>query len=357
MKSKIFFILPTLHAGGAERIMSFVAQNLDKEKFDVTLIVIGLEKESKFDVTGCSVIFLNKLRVINGAFAISSLLVKQKPHIVVSCIAHLNVLMGLISIFISSPVYVGRQAAISGILRHLKPKKKKKYLRKLLFDYNRFGIKQLDHYICQSSDMRKNLMGTDNINSEFITVINNPITQTNIIKTNRPQSKVKKYITVGRLSQGKGHVRILRSLSKLTFPFQYTIIGEGTYYDTIVNEVDHLGLNDKVRYIKYTANVSEYLVDHDMFLQGSYTEGFPNALLESCAVGIPVIAFRAPGGTQEIVDNEINGFLVKDEAEFLERLNDDREWDSKKVRESVYKKFNKNKIINDYEKLFIKILK
>ncbi len=93
-----------------------------------------------------------------------------------------------------------------------------------------------------------------------------------------------------------------------------------------------------------------------MFLQGSYTEGFPNALLESCAVGIPVLAYNVPGGTKEIVEDEINGFLVENENEFLERLNDKREWIPSSIRESVYKKFNKDKILKDYENFFIDIL-
>ncbi|SDH57880.1 glycosyltransferase [Winogradskyella thalassocola] len=358
MKSKIFFILPTLFAGGAERIISFVSQNLDKEKFDVTLIVIGRENESKFEVTGIPVIFLNKSRVLNGVFEVSILIAKQKPQVVVSCIAHLNIMMGLISVFVSDPIYVGRQAGVPGTpVNYNKPRKKKKSLIKLFFNYEKFGLKQLDHYICQSADMKQNLMNTSGIKDEFITIINNPVTQTNIIKnTTTNTNKIKKYITVGRLSEAKGYVRILKVLSRLSFPFQYTIIGEGTYYDTIIKEVTKLGLKDNVIFIDYTANVSKYLVDNDMFLQGSFSEGFPNALLESCAVGTPVIAFNAPGGTKEIVEDQVNGFLVEDEDEFLKRLNDERQWDPKEIRESVYRKFNKNKIINDYENFFIKLL-
>lgn len=357
MKSKIFFILPTLHAGGAERIMSFVAQNLDKQKFDTTLIVIGLEIESKFVVTGCPVIFLNKSRILNGALALSNLIAKQKPQVVISSISHLNAMMGLLSVFLSGPVFVGRQAAILGTpINYNKQRKKKKSLITLFFNYHLFGTKQLDYFICQSTDMKLNVMAKYSTDSDLIRVISNPITQTNIIKTNNSASEVMKYITVGRLSEAKGHVRILNVLSRLSFPFQYTIIGEGTYYDTIVNEVTELGLKDKVNFITYTDNVSKYLVENDMFLQGSFSEGFPNTLLESCAVGTPVIAFNAPGGTKEIIENEVNGFLVTDEDEFLERLNDKKEWEPKKIRESVYKKFNKNKIIGEYEKFFTEIL-
>lgn len=356
MKNRIFFILPTLHAGGAERVMSFVAQNLDKEKFDATLIVVGFEKDSKFDVTGCPIIFLNKSRVIKGALALSILIAKQKPQIVVSSIAHLNTLMGLISTFLTKPVYVGRQAAISGILRHIYPDTYKKRKSKFSSKIANFGIKQLDHFICQSDDMRKNLMDTYDVDNDLITVIGNPVTQTDIIKIKKSANEVKKYITVGRLSKGKGHIRVLRALSKLTFPFQYTIIGEGTYFNDIVHEVKELRLEERVNFIKYTDSVQNYLVDCDMFLQGSYTEGFPNALLESCAIGVPVIAFNVPGGTKDIVEDGVNGFLVEDEDEYYRQLNNKTVWNPEEIRESVFKKFNKQKIINDYEKLFFRLL-
>ena len=92
--------------------MSFVAQNLDKQKFDTTLIIIGLEKESKFNVTSCPVIFLNKTRVLNGAFALYKLIATHKPHVVVSSILHLNVMVGLISVLFSDTIFVGRQTGI-----------------------------------------------------------------------------------------------------------------------------------------------------------------------------------------------------------------------------------------------------
>ncbi|WP_225036343.1 glycosyltransferase [Winogradskyella sp. SM1960] len=357
-KIKIYFVLPTLYAGGAERVMSFVSQNLDKEKFHVTLVVIGLEKDSKFKITGCPVIFLNKSRVLNGAFSLSRLIAKEKPDIVVSSISHLIAMTGLISLFFSKTIFIGRQAGFSGSASFYDEtyKRKKSFLKKH-FNYFLFGTKQIDHFICQSNDQKENVMKAFGIDSQFISVINNPITNYDIIKTKKSQNSTKKYITVGRLSKEKGQVRILRILSKLTFPFKYLIIGEGPQYDEILSEVEKLGLKDKVSFISYTNNVSEYLVKSDMFLQGSYSEGFPNALLESCAVGTPVIAFDAPGGTKEIIEDEINGFIVADEIKFLERLNDKKDWNPKQIRESVYKKFSTDKILSDYETLFKKLIK
>ncbi|RAJ27435.1 glycosyltransferase involved in cell wall biosynthesis [Gelidibacter algens] len=355
-KKKIFFVIPTLSAGGAERVISFVAQELDREKFDVTLIIIGFEKDNKYDVSSIPVVYLNKSRVLKGAFPLLIMFQKEKPKMVVSTISNLNVIMGLISVFFSNVIFIGRHTfIIKNPSKNIETKKTNRSKIKSTFNYWNYGNKNLDYFICQSADMKQSIIDVYGIDSKKISIINNPVTQTEIIKNNSSQGAVKKYITIGRISEGKGYIRILEILAKLSFPFQYTIIGEGAYYDIVFSKIRELGLNDKVNYIRFTNNVSEYLVDHDMFLQGSYSEGFPNALLESCAVGTPVIAFNVPGGTKEIIEDGINGFLVDNDDDFLEKLNDNREWNPEIVRESVYKKFNKNKIISDYEKFFIEI--
>lgn len=347
VKTKIFFVLPTLYAGGAERIMSFVAQNLDKTKFDVTLVVIGREKDSKYEVKGIKVKYLNKRRVLHGIPGLIKLIIWNRPKIIVSSIAHLNITMGFISVFLRRPIYIGRQAGVPGALNQFNNKQNTRF-----FDFENFALNQLDHFICQSEDMKIHLMKLRRINENSITILNNPITQTEIVKKEKTKNKKVQYITIGRLSKAKGFSRIINNLSKLNFPFHYTIIGEGAYRETILKQLGELNLTDKVTLINYTDQIPKFLVSSDYFLQGSYSEGFPNALLESCSVGTPVIAFNAPGGTKEIVENNINGFLVKDENEFLQKLKMEKDWDPQEVRDSVFKKFNKEKILSEYEKLF-----
>ena len=96
-KIKVYFVIPTLFAGGAERVMSFVSQNLDKNKFDSTLVVIGFEKDKKYDVEGIKVCYLNKYRVMSATLPLIKIIRKEKPQVVMSAISHLNITMGLIS--------------------------------------------------------------------------------------------------------------------------------------------------------------------------------------------------------------------------------------------------------------------
>ncbi|MET7030260.1 glycosyltransferase [Sediminicola luteus] len=351
---KILFVLPTLMAGGAERIMTFLTKNLDNTIFDCTLIVIGSQQEIAYDTANLRIIFLNRSRVLYSIPSLIRCIKKEKPQIVMGTVSHLNLAIGLISYIFPNIHFLGRQAAISKISSY-HSSGNKNYLFSFLL---KTALRKLDYIICQSADMLQDCKDEFGIKEENLKIIRNPITDSFKVKTtnNIDTTNIHKFITVGRLSQIKGHERILEVLSKFELPFTYTIIGDGPKKNAILEKVDFLGLKDKVTFITFTREVSKYLSQSDFFLQGSFSEGFPNALLESCAVGTPVIAFNAPGGTGEIVENGINGFIVKDQEEFLDRLNNLEFFDPQKVSESVYKKFAKEIILNEYETFFQKIV-
>jgi len=356
---RVFFVVPTLYGGGAERVVSYIPQFINEEKFDVTLIVVGLEKDSTYDVSGVSVKFLNKSRVLYSALALFKILFKQKPDIVLSTITHLNVLMGFLSIFFPKIKFIGRHTIVSQTKKKITVKKAS-FLRRLLRKNYKNAINNLDIVLCQSADMYEDMqINSFEVPAHKLRIIHNPMRDKFKIKPKKlEENGIVKFITVARLTQNKGHERILKAISKLNFPFLYTFIGDGAAKDSIFKLINELGIQDKIKHISYTSEVEKYLANSDYFLMGSYAEGFPNSLIESCSVGTPVIAYKAPGGLNEIIEKGVNGYLVENEAEFLEKikLSISQDWDSHLIRESVYKKYNKDKIINDYEQLFEEIV-
>jgi glycosyltransferase involved in cell wall biosynthesis len=350
-KIKIMFILPSLSAGGAERVISFVSQNIDKEKFQAHLVVAGYKKDAVYDVNNIKVTYLNKSRILTALPSIITSIVKQKPNIVVSSIAHVNTAMAMLSPFFKRTKFIGREATVLS-KRNNETKIRKWSPFRLLPN----GFKNLDALICQSQDMAEDMITNFNIPKSKISVINNPISNLPPVKPAISTSDVKKFITVGRLTEVKGHIRLLEILSKLDEPFTYTIIGDGGLKDAIFKKINELELTENIKHIPFTNKVNDFIAVHDLFLQGSYVEGFPNALLESCVVGTPVIAFKAPGGTKEIIEDGINGYLVETEVEYLQKLKETKTWNPNEVRESVYKKFNKEVILKQYENLFTNVL-
>lgn len=351
-KIKIAFVLPSLRAGGAERVMSYISQNLDKTKFSTTLLVAGFEKDAVYKIDGIETKFFNKNRALSAFYPIFVYLLRKKPQIVISAISNLNTIMGIQAIFFPKIKFVGREVSVNSVLTKIE--KPKRYVPSFL---QNFAYGQLDKIICQSKDMANDIQKKFKFKSKKLVIINNPISDKFTLKENT-NHEIKRFITVGTLTKRKGHIRILDVLSKYLQPFNYTIIGDGVDRDEILRHIQSLGLSNRIQLIPFTSEVEKYLKESDVFLQGSYVEGFPNALLESCAVGTPVIAFNAPGGIDEIIEDGVNGFIAEDDEDYLIKLQtiSNRVWDPLVVRDSVYKKFNRKKIIQQYEDFVINLL-
>lgn len=351
-KIKVMFFIPSLLAGGTERVMSYIAQHLNKKKFDVTLVVLGFEKDNAFTIQNTRTIYLNKPRVLSAIFGIYSLIRKERPEVAVSALSHLNAIMGILSIFFPKTKFVGREVNIPSILKDY-PEEANRSYPKILYT---FGHRFLDIVICQSQDMYQELKLNSSIQDSKLVIINNPITQDFLTKekSNLPFDKPK-FITVGSLEPRKGHLRLLEILADIELDFQYTVIGNGSLEKKIFQKAKNLGIDQFITHIPFTHEVQRFLAEHDVFLQGSYVEGFPNALLESCAVGTPVIAFAAPGGINEIVEEGVNGYIAKSPTEFVNCLKNalNRHWEPADVSESVLKKYNQSIILNKYENLII----
>jgi glycosyltransferase involved in cell wall biosynthesis len=260
---------------------------------------------------------------------------------------------GLIAPFFSKCKFVIREASVVSVIGKFGDGSTfRAKLAKIAFN-NTHGI------VCQSKDMADDFINIFSVKSENVFIINNPITELFSLKEKSSPNQLVKFITIGRLSKEKGHVRILEGLANLPHQFSYTIIGSGPEEEHIKLKIMELGLENKVKHISFTNKIGEELRNHDFYLQGSYVEGFPNALLESCVAGVPVIAYKAPGGTKEIIEEGINGYLVDDQEDFIAKIEQAvrRNWDPLIISKSVLRKFNKEKIMKDYENLFTHILK
>jgi glycosyltransferase involved in cell wall biosynthesis len=349
---KIIFVLPSLKAGGAERVISHISQKLDHNKFSVILMVIGFEEDSVYNIDDVKTIFLNKKRLLTGIPAITRHIIKFRPDIVVSAIGHVNIFMGFLSMFFRKIYFVGREASVLSVMKNYSGIQNKFYQSLVRIFYNR-----LNKIVCQSEDMAVDLRSNFNIDSRKLVIINNPITiQSHFKRKDFDNSKAVQFVTVGRMSSEKGYERILAVLATITsYDFHYTIIGDGPLKNDILNLAEKLGLKSRITHIPYTSDILEILSQMDVFLQGSFVEGFPNAVLESCSVGTPVIAFDAPGGTKEIIENGISGFIVKDHIDFTKLLANKSlilSINSAPVAAGILSKFNSSKIIGEYESLF-----
>jgi glycosyltransferase involved in cell wall biosynthesis len=174
-------------------------------------------------------------------------------------------------------------------------------------------------------------------------------------------------IAVGRLGREKGFDLLLQAFANLkdAYPeWTLTILGEGALRKELEALGKQLGLSNRLHFLGQVKNPYDYLQQADIFILPSRFEGFPNALCEAMACGLPVIATDCPSGPSEIVRHGIDGILVPNEdvnalTIALERLmSDDRERQRLATRASeVTERFGVEKIMGMWEKLLAELIK
>lgn len=94
---------------------------------------------------------------------------------------------------------------------------------------------------------------------------------------------------------------------------KFVLVGEGMERGKFQEEVQRAGLDENFFFLGYRQDIAEILSCCDLSVLPSRAEGFPNAVLESMAAGLAVVATHV-GGTPEMIENGVSGVLVPPQA-------------------------------------------
>ena len=114
-------------------------------------------------------------------------------------------------------------------------------------------------------------------------------------------------------------------------------------------------VKDKVTFAGFQSNPYIYMMHADLFILSSRYEGLPNVVLEANTCGTPVVAFNCPGGTGEIIENGVNGFLCEcgNIGDLAEKINKAslQKFDKNIIKSLILDKYDVNTIVRQYEKI------
>lgn len=297
---RIAFIIGGMGKGGAERVISILANHYAEMGVKVDIIML-LNNERAYKLNDNV-----ELHFIRGKFnnrikniyvwitGINGYYKKYKPEVVISFIARINIITILAlrgtdaKLIVSErndPAQDGRSKIVDIMTRILYPK-----TESVVFQTRRAQTYFPERVVRNS------------------VIIPNPINvHVSAINTN-----AKKIVAVGRLEKQKNHALLIRAFQKVKklYPdYKLYIYGDGSLRNNLNALITELNLIGAVTLCGIVNNVHERISDAKMFVLPSNYEGLSNALLEAMQMGIPCISTRCAGSDDLIVD-QVNGILI-----------------------------------------------
>ena len=299
MRDLIIFI-PSIEGGGVEKNLFYITNYIQSKFKNIYLITADKLKKYPFGkniklIMPSASSFNNQNRFIKSIIC-SYLLIKnfkKKKSLILSLQSN------FFSIFISKII----NAKVIIRLNTTPEKYISNFYKKFFF---KFLYSLADEIIVNSNEFKKNLYKHFNLQSK---VILNPI---KIKKTKKKINFFKnfthlKIISIGRLTDQKNHITLLKALNLLknnfSIKFKLYLIGKGYKYGFLLNYIFNNDLQKNIKLAGYKKNASDYIKSSDLFVLTSNYEGLPNTLIEAQAAGVPIISTNCPSGPKEILMN------------------------------------------------------
>lgn len=326
-KQKVLFLIQDLGGGGAEKVLINLVNNMDPEKFDITVMALfgGGENERLLEshirywnmwrrpYKGNSVFmklfppaFLHRV-IIRDNFDIEVAYLEGASHRIVSGCD--NPHTRLFAWQHSFPLkkersYIGFNTLCES----------DKYYRK----YNAI--------VCVSKSIKEqfgrwhptlhNLIVAYNTNeSERIKRLSMEQVEKNVFNDGEIR-----LIGIGKITQNKGFDRLAHIHKRLTdkgYPIHTYILGTGGDKDKITQFLKENNITDSFTFLGYQKNPYKYLSKCHIFVCSSFSEGFSTAATEALIVGIPVVTTSVSGMREMLGDNNEYGVVTDNTEEAL----------------------------------------
>lgn len=357
------FVIPSLGSGGAERVVSTLANELSAF-YDVTIICFT--KTDPFYKLGTNVKLLycvdhiapstNMIQAIKSNYKLLKKLTKhlkkEKADVCIGFLTSANVLSALASKWVKIPCIISER---------IDPKNSK--VNKFWDSLRRYCYKKATYLVVQTEEIKAYF--ANYFPGDHIYILQNPINRELTEKRNGHQYPKENFIlNVGRLNDQKGQDTLIEAFSEMkNQEWKLLIVGEGKNRKQYEALISKLQLHEKVELIGSTKDISSYYNRAGIFAFTSRFEGFPNALIEAMHFGVPSISTNCPTGPSEIIKHGENGFLipVDDKEELKAGLNELITNPEKRNKFSIegmksVEKFKSDNVIKQWDELIKRCL-
>lgn len=373
MKKRILFVNDEMTMGGVARILNTLLSMIDKDKYDVDLLVLHKRGEllkeipdnvnvlegtpffNRIDIPISEKLDFSKLRLL---FYMKTGLIKRKivaerkkilnKHYDIEFAAK----EGFCTIFTA---YGDSDLKFNWIQTDYKQNNYSRNHMNLVKE----ALHKIDMNIACSENVKdaySEIFGVDNI-----VVIHNLIDEDRIRKMANEKMEAKtledriNIVCVARFHPQKGLDRLLNVYAKIKDYYHLTIIGDGELKESLYKQAKQLGVFEEIDWLGIMANPYPIVKANDLFVMPSLYEGYPTITIESLLSSTPVLSTDVAGVKEQLTKEEY-GFVVANSEEALyqklEELEDKKALLKNYKEKLVNYKYNNEDILNEYYRYF-----
>jgi len=298
-------MIESLQTGGSERQFVALSRALDERQFQVSLGCIrprGAFLEGLSPVTFPLGGSLYGLQSWKTRVNLSRFLRRQRTAIAHAFDFYSNLTLVPAARFARVPVVIGSQRQLGDLLSPLQSRAQMAAFR------------WCDAVVCNSRAAAKRLID-DGLDEKKIAVIRNGLGPEAFAPAAPLLPRRSGWLRVGMIARmnsvAKNHrlfLRVAAQLKNITTQVEFVLAGDGPLRACLEREAAELGLGDRVLFLGDCRDVPSVLASLDLTVLPSASESLSNAIIESMAAGVPVVATDV-GGNSELL-SEDRGILV-----------------------------------------------
>lgn len=297
---RIVFALPSMGFGGAERVVSVLANEMCKSH-DVSIVLTSNSFAPVYPLDKRIVMkeFQSNISNRKRWVGFRKYCVDYKADIVFAFMDTIGIMASISMAFSGIPVIVSERND---------PSEKSRKLHGPLALLGKISLFTTSGYVFQSEGARSFY---PKIAQRKSTVILNPIDTNGF--PNRDGDSDNCVVTIGRLHRQKNHKLLINAFleSKISKETTLHIYGDGELREELQQLIEIKNASDKIVLEGNHKDVLDRIRNARLFVFTSLYEGLPNCLMEAMCIGIPCISTDCtPGGARMLIQDGVNGYLV-----------------------------------------------
>lgn len=339
---KVLFLIESLAGGGAEKVLTTLVRNIDKDKFDVMVCAISGGGKYEDEVKRFC-----KYKALLGtpASLLTKVLYIIKHHLIYKWLPFRYVYKLFVPKGYDVEVAFTEGFATKILSASSNERKiawvhidlKNNHWTRSVYkndEHEKKSYSRFSKVVCVSDTAKDGFLHEFKGISVPVETLYNPIDAPLIRSMAYGNgSLLHDYtllVSAGRLERQKGYDRLVRIIKRLvgeTYNVRLWILGVGTQESELKKYVDENGLNDVVEFKGFCSNPYKYMLQGDLFVCSSRAEGYSTAVTEALILGLPVITTECSGMRELLKDGECGVVTDNNEEALyagLKRLLDDK---------------------------------